>query len=179
LFKSTDGGISLQELPAEIGRRHNSIYDVAEDPYTGDLYIATSNGLFRSRDKGVTVQQIATDLSPDCPRCLNVSQILALAPRGHFMAVTSRGIVRTINEGVTWQVLSYGQGKIYPVDSTGRHLYLIDFNLMESTDGARNWENITTSIPGLVRYSRVDAMTDPASRPLYLSTDRGVYRLDP
>ncbi len=179
LFKSLDGGITLQELKAEYGSKRTSILDLAVDRFNGTFYVATEHGLYRSNDQGTTAHQIAIDLLPDCPRCLGFSQIVPLTTRGQYLAATEIGLVKTINEGITWQKLSQTTGRIYPVDDFGRHVFMLSGRLLESRDGGRNFEDITRSIdPNLGRYSYVQAITDPGFRPVYAVTDLGMYRLD-
>jgi hypothetical protein len=89
--------------------------------------------------------------------------------------MTSYGLFKTINEGVTWTRLSPVEGTIYLAEDSGRHLYMVQSGLRESKDGGKNWEDITRSIDPKL-YGGVNSITDPRFRPFYASTDSGVYR---
>jgi hypothetical protein len=176
LFKSTDGGITFQELPAAYGQLYYSIRDVEIDPFNADIYVGTVNGLYRSEDGGVSAQKI--DLLADAPGYLPVSQIVSLSQSGSFLAVTDSGIIKTKNAGLTWEKLSPNQGTIYVADNAGRHLFLINSRLKESIDGGRNWTDITSSIDPGSHIAPILSMTDPRYRPLFIATGLGVYRHD-
>lgn len=182
LYRSSDGGRTLQQLPATFGSRGTSIFDLAVDRFNGYFYVATQRGLFLSRDEGRTSEQIAGDLSPDCPACLSFYEILALPLRGQYIALAEDSFYKTMNQGITWKLLTDGVGKIYVADDTGQHLYGINDRLWESLDGGQNWDSISASIDPRLgpRYygSDITAMTDPRVRPLYVATSLGMFRTD-
>ena len=181
LLKSMDGGITTQSLPAVFGSAHNTIRDLAVDPFSGYLYAGTQEGLFLSKDEGRTAQQIATNLSPDCLRCLDFTQVIALPKRGQYLASANGGLFKTMNQGVTWQYLSTAVGILYVADNEGNHLFLLDRQFLESTDGGNTWIPISASVdPALAPNSDeyFYAMSDPRRRPWYLATSIGMFRAD-
>lgn len=176
LYKSTDGALTFRQLPAAFA----SIYDAAVDRYNGYLYVATSRGLFVSRNDGATAEQLATDLNPDCLTCMEFDQIVPLPQRGQYLTVTEKGLYKSVNQGVTWQKLSEKSGDVYVADENGRHLFMNTDNLLESTDGGKNWLNVSSALDSHLASGSayVIAMTDPRFRPLYLATSVGMFRSD-
>lgn len=181
LFQSTDGGISVKELPAEIGNKGNTINDVVVDRYNGYVYMATHFGLYLSRDKGASAVQIAADLNPDCTACRSYRQIISLPLRGQYLAVAEDAVFKSVNGGTSWQELTQNSGELHVADNLGQHLYLIYGRLLESTDGGHNWQNVSSTIAPRLGYEYgryVSGMSDPRVFPIYLSTTIGMYRAD-
>lgn len=187
LFQSSDGGITLQELPAEFATPKNTIRDLAADRFNGYLYLATDRGLFVSRDQGRTAEQIATDLFPDCLTCAGYQQIVALPMRGQYLTVTGGGLYKSVNQGVSWKQISTQRGAISVADDKGQHLFLIrkDYSeegfLFESFDGGQSWDPKSATVDPLLAPNHggyISALTDPRFRPLYLASSRGMFRAD-
>lgn len=174
LFVSHDGGRTLQELPAQFGEKHNTIYDFAVDKFTGHWYVATNYGLFVSKDHGKSAQQIATDLF-NCISCVPFYQIISLGKAGYLLADTEAGIYKSTNQGKTWQNLTKSKGHLFAVDQKGNHLFRLNQVLSESTDGGITWNDISSAISRTPSFFYSTALTDPRYRPLYLSTSIGLF----
>jgi uncharacterized repeat protein (TIGR01451 family) len=93
LYRSSDGGVNWQKMPATPASTWTSPLVVGAD---GNLYAGEGNKIFRSVDNGQSWTQIGS---------VSHKTIYAL-PSGEILVGTYQGIKRSIDNGQTWAVVA-------------------------------------------------------------------------
>ena len=182
LYRSRDGGLSIEELPLKLPNSHIAFTDVEFDRNTNDIYLGSEQGMYVSDDGGRSMRPIGPEPHRNCFDCW-VSSIVQLSGQGKFLIAATSGIYKTTDRGATWQRLSATPDyypNLYPTDPDGNHVFAIHDILNESNDGGVTWKNISRQVdPGLTGNSlTVSAMTNPFVLPWFISTRLGLYYKD-
>jgi photosystem II stability/assembly factor-like uncharacterized protein len=181
VFRSGDAGESWSALsfPGELAVTCHALLMVPEYPHTWLIGVSSESreraGVFRSRDSGVTWEQL--------PGMRN-RQVWSLAASGGLIAAgTEDGLYLTADGGETWNAVSpTGQGPLRPVvsiafDPQNRQvIYAGTPHLAWKTeDGGRHWTPIHS---GMQDDSDVFSLIVDSSRPerIYAAACSGVYR---
>ena len=123
--------------------------------------------------------QLARSSTGRCGSNCWIAGLVQLSDPGEFLISSASGLSKTEDGGSTWQLVSTETHDSRPIlaDQEGRHLYAIGMRLWESTDGGRNWTDISREIDTKLTGPRpVSAMTDPRKRPWFVSTRLGLYK---
>jgi|GEM_PF-6704974 len=180
LFKSTDGGNTVKELPLVLPNAY-AFTDIEIDRDTDDIYLGSDRGMYISTDHGRSMRPIGPEQHRNCNNCW-VSSIVQLSGRGKFLIAAASGIYKTIDHGNTWQHLStFSQyySKLYPTDPEGNHIFSIRDFLVESNDGGVTWKNISGEVDPLLPRTYdlgISAITNPFHLPWFVSTRLGLYQ---
>jgi hypothetical protein len=137
-----------------------------------DAYAATASGLFHSRDGGGTWSNAAVAKPADLA-----------AGGGTVYVATATGIRSSQDGGSTWSVVTPGKASWIGAASPSPATLYAAFQreLARSTDGGRNWRNISDSLDGGAYWfyygfygtTAVDP-TDPDS--VYVGAGEGLFR---
>ena len=110
VLQSVDSGISWKTLPAQFGpprptERNPHLFHLRLDPLNRrQLFLASDDGLWISKDAGLTWQPASTALAGT-----TVADVLVHPQqRGRWFAIGSGGIWRTANAGSQWRALGQG-----------------------------------------------------------------------
>jgi photosystem II stability/assembly factor-like uncharacterized protein len=118
IWRSTDAGVSWSRMGSDVPEM-DVVENIAVEPGTQFVYAATAEGLFLSKDSGLTWAP-----APD-PYIGNIEQLLFAGDPPVFYAATLQGLIRSIAGGKSWQSAAgvLGQMSIYSlanVTSTDR-----------------------------------------------------------
>ncbi len=103
VYRSTDGGVTFNILPSTMGTSNfHQTQSVAVNPTNGDVYVASSNGLMRSTNRGDTWQAVLTGGS--CWDVETTTEGKIYVARGGSMFRSSTGA------SGTWTSISSGNG---------------------------------------------------------------------
>lgn len=170
LYRSLDGGRSWSAQPLAATRV--TALALAE---RGDaMYVGTDQGLFISRDGGLSWQ--AAEGLP----AVGVESLLCATPSPIVLAGTQRGLYRSADAGQSWQAVGGEKlsgpivGLAQAASSGALYAAVRDRGLARSEDGGATWELISVgSSVGMVTA----LATDPG-RPgaLYAGTGAGILR---
>lgn len=152
LFTSPDRGYMWEpvnhDLPAQ------ELWSLACHPTEPDtLFVGGRPGLFRSRDAGVSFEELDTNLGPNCPigipRVTNVV-IDPADPQHMWMGVEVDGVYRSTDGGDSWARLPglgetpfhddiHGLALRRDADGAAQLLATTPFGLATSDDGGEQW----------------------------------------
>jgi photosystem II stability/assembly factor-like uncharacterized protein len=100
-LKSGDGGVTWSFSYQVSGIPTSGFNDVAQDPATGRLFVATDRGLFRSGDGGLTWVDAGVPPAP-------TARVLVDGVAGYVFAANALGLYRSAVPLGTWQRLDVG-----------------------------------------------------------------------
>ncbi len=201
VYRSTDGGATWTRRGGGFdGYRPDALAADPEAPET--LYAATSQitssgiggtrldlRIFRSPDGGATWQALTApgQLAPDEPGGLLASGIVVAsgAPAAVYVAIGASGLLRSLDGGATWDLVSSGleagsdverltvdpsdPSVLYAVSSA-----LVGPGVFKTTDRGDHWAPAAAGIPDGLPVHRVVVDAGDPSR-LYGATDAGVF----
>lgn len=185
VYRSLDGGLTFSKVFAV-----RSWIDqvIADETDPGTLFLVTNDGFFKSVG-GATPVSVNSGLQSACPECgrvVAVSLSPLQLPNAYLAMIsvedkngsTHRVMYRTLDGAQSWEL--YGQnprkffGQIFATDFQGTHSYVMTSRILyETLDGGKSWSNIS-SLLGKEVYVR--DIPDPRHLPLFVVTNRGVYR---
>lgn len=190
-FRSTDGGDTLTYFAdGTTYKRRNWFTPVVFDPRDPKVLYYGSEVVNRSTDGGATWQPISTDLSGgpgSDPLYTNYGTITSIAPAGDGRTVyagTDDGRVWiTRNLGATWTKLAEGlpwvtrvvvdpknPDRVWTTHSGYRSGSALP-HVYGSTDGGKNWRNLSGNLPA----APVNDLVVARGGVLHIATDQGVF----
>ena len=115
------------------------------------LFAAADNGIFISKDKGNSWQQLASGFQAN-RLAINDAQLFA---------ATHKGIVRSDDNGKTWQWV-YAETGIYELTIAQEKLYALSFTdgVLSSVDGGANWINVSSNLPSKYDHYTLEIVED-------------------
>jgi hypothetical protein len=171
IFKTTDGGTTWTLLPATQTSQFWYTLRIAVHPATGDVYAATSVGIFRSQDEGATWENVQSGVSRD----------VEVGADGTIYATTiGRVYSSTTGDAGSWAQLNNGTNgfpstgiqrvEIAAAPSNAQVVYAVAATsccvqgLYRSTDAGANWTLLARPVdadPGIGNeYTRGQAWYD-------------------
>jgi len=184
-FQSQDGGSSWQSTNAGLPEKDidspfqgvlkdTLINALLQDRQDGTLYAGTSDGFFRSQDRGNTWQAATSGLTNK-----RINTLLQDSQDGTLYAGTADGFFRSQDRGNTWQVTNPGLPRIYVSillqDSQNGMLYAgTSGGFFRSQDKGNTWQAANTGLP--TTSTGIYACQD-APCPGLLGIEIGVYAL--
>lgn len=179
-YKSRDKGLSFEDTGVLI--EPDKIIKMLIDPKAPSVFYFLSDyhGVYKSIEEGKNAHRSTRGLPPG----RQFVDMAPLAGSNGYLLLTRYVIYRTLDGAASWQEFARTPSaflwptRIFPTDATGQHLFLLDArHFWETTDGGKTWRNIVDVLTKGKDLTLSDA-TDPRYRPLFLATDRGVYRLE-
>ncbi|MBB5747990.1 F510_1955 family glycosylhydrolase [Micrococcus sp. TA1] len=162
---STPAGTSSQGTGTAI----THVHAITRDPESGDVLLATHQGLFRLQDGELTQVGPVVDFMG-----------FSLTPEGHYLASghpapgtdlpEPLGLAKSTDRGQTWTVLSRGGASDFHALAAGPNGVLgFDGQLRASTDGL-NWQSLTIpAAPAALAIS-------PTTGTVLATTETGMLR---
>jgi photosystem II stability/assembly factor-like uncharacterized protein len=150
LLRSTDGGATWTKVADQQDIGYSGFISALAIDSTAAYWLAQSNGLRRSTDKGLTWDSIPSPfLYPE--RGLFT---FAVAPDGRLLVGTTAGPYRSTDNGTTWTA---AEGWLKGVNvwnfafSNGAVFAATDIGVMVSSDGGVTWSEQNNGIPAGVQ----------------------------
>jgi hypothetical protein len=173
LERSTDGGSTWSGLPV-----HADQHAAVCAPSTSSVvYFANDGGVWRSDDKGATVQKMSNGLV--------ITQFYNLGFWPTLSNVIGGGAqdnaTNYTTSGLTWQPVWTNDGGWFVIDPTDpRTMYAEGQNayLAKSTDGGTSWTATTSGISGSSPWEGILTMDPNDHLRLYYGTDSVLRTLD-
>lgn len=179
LYETVNGGDSWQQV------FNSSVTSVAPDPQRHDvLMLASGNKIYRTTDNGQNWQVVYLEATPNA--AVREVAIQPNTPKLAYAATSQGVIIRSLNEGSSWQQVHYFGGPgvkqliVNPKDPKVMYAALDNDGLFRSDDQGNTWLDITQNLhkqlnldPGHVR-----SLSFIVSRPdgVLLATDYGLFR---
>lgn len=161
LYRSQDQGLTWQScLTSSSGLNIRKIFVAS-----GNLYIASYQGLFTSNDTGNTWKQITA------PPAAFIYCILH--KNGNLFAGTEDGLYLSQDNGLNWRLLSSGIGKVNILTLYEENGFLFATStsgLYRSTDNGQNW-----AMPATLSSANVFSIGSKGNT-LFSGTQEGVYK---
>lgn len=171
--ESFDGGRTTTTLPFSM---RNVIQFFVEGTARNVFYFFTTFGVYRTDDGGNTLRKADAGL-----KIRNLKNAVPLGPPGHFLVLCANEILKTENSGDRWSHYAglppdFQSMELAVVDAQGRHLLALSKRrLLESTDGGKNWTDITPPLEG----AQLRRILDSRQSPLTVASTRGLFRRMP
>ncbi len=195
VYRSNDAGASWTKL--NLGDPNAALYKIVVDPlHDNDVYVAASNGFFRSSDSGQTWAHVDTMQSRGLVAGIDNRHAQVVLYRAAWTA----GVYRSQDGGATWRKLSnircphsceFYRMALDPSDPQARKVYVGDYGdwnkdqgIFATSDGGSSWQQINTIVDagwaGSNRITRVRSLGLNPYRPgeLYYGTSMGVFRTE-
>lgn len=173
LERSTDGGASWSSLPVHADQ-HAAVFAPSNSSV---VYFANDGGVWRSNDKGATVNKVSNGLV-----ITQFYNIGCWQPLSNVVGGGSQdNATQYTTSGLTWQPVWTNDGGWFVIDSTNpRTMYAEGQNayLAKSTDGGATWATVTAGITGTTPWEGVMTMDPNDHLRLYYGTDRVFRTLD-
>lgn len=165
IYKSSDGGRTWELLSSTFDNSivENSPFDevnrIVVDPTTGDVYVATNNGIHRSKNGGITFEEVLPSLNG------NATEIAVTSQGRFYVSVdgnnnnddstnTSFQGILTSEDGENWTNISVLED-VYNEEDAFRAVFAINpSNENEIYVFSANLDSFTGVTPGLYRYRR-------------------------
>ncbi len=173
VYKSTDSGLTWQ-LKMNVGASEME-FDV-----NGNIYMATSGGVFKSTDGGNTSFRIAQSIPT------NEFYDIEIIPDGTLFVSSFVGIYKSNNGGISWAPTSFNgfgaidiginsNGIMFFANSTLSHSGIYRSTNFGSTWGNLTWNFYATALEYLDDGSVVAGCKNypPISNGIYITTDNG------
>ena len=151
LYRSDDGGVAWSTTPVSSLAGHATVYSVLTHPADGQtVYVATSNGLYRSTARGSGLAKIGNLPSG----AVSSLQINPGNPLVIYATVKGTGLYRSTDGGTTFtQIKSFDAARVFINPGYPDVIYLVaagDPKAIVSHDGGSTWiTNMTvTGAPG-------------------------------
>ncbi len=153
VFKSIDGGITWNPLPATSGSDFYQCAKLFVGP-TGTVFVATTQGIFRSADAGLTFTKVLSSASAGASS--NTGHDVEQAANGDIYGSLDGSLHRSTDNGVTWVAVPLGfttqRIEIACAPSNTNTIYLLteDNNAVDlirkSTNGGTSWTTIAKPV---------------------------------
>jgi len=153
-FDGTENWVKVNEglVPedAKMASMALGVNELLIDPlHTDVIYAGTTNGLFKTVNKGMSWTKIATNLADPYVSCLLANP----QDPSHIYMGTSEGVFKSLDSGATWSPQSTGLKNLNirtlamdPMDSTILYSGTNGGGLFKSTNGADSWEPLPLTI---------------------------------
>jgi photosystem II stability/assembly factor-like uncharacterized protein len=177
LFKSTDGGATLEHLISpQVRGRPTDIFDIVLDPDNkGMVYVTYGETqrvrpsvLEESTDYGKTWSVLSgtgSGLPAGRQSSLVLDRTSPLASRTLYITVLGSGVYKSIDSGKTWLAVNNGLNNLSPsklaIDPNNPQILYVGINsevtgnIYKTTDGAKRWTQI----------AQIEAISDIAINP--------------
>jgi photosystem II stability/assembly factor-like uncharacterized protein len=146
LYQSQDSGGTWTRILSKIG-----VFDLAIDPRNSKVMFAAGTfaahgRVYQTKDGGKSWQEIFTEGSANNP-----VRAVALNPSNPdevIIGLNSGALIRSIDGGITWQLMQDFQDKINRIHWTSNGLYVLTKSkgLIRSTDSGQNFQTLTAGI---------------------------------
>jgi photosystem II stability/assembly factor-like uncharacterized protein len=151
LYRSDDGGATWGQAPVSSLAGHATVYSVMTHPTDGQtVYVATSNGLYRSTARGAGLAAIGNLPSG----AVSSIQINLQDPQVIYATVKGNGLYRSTNGGTTFTLLrSFDAARVFINPGHSEIIYLVATgspSASMSHDGGATWitNGKVTGAPG-------------------------------
>jgi uncharacterized repeat protein (TIGR01451 family) len=162
VFKSTNGGTTWEAASNGLGSPY--VHRLLINPVTPTtLYAGTADGFFKSIDGGRNWSAILTGFPPEPAFPTANLAIDPVTPTTLYLGTSSRGILKSTDEGRSWVVLGttpqpYSFIESIAIDPSNPRTFYVGafqpacgrncppvFGAFKSTDGGTTWQQITVS----------------------------------
>jgi len=187
IYKSDNGGLNWSKVfeITDAQSLKGAIYGIFEDPVnSSNIYAGSAKGILKSVDGGNTWSTISIPESLACPLC--PFTLYAVTPTGIFFQYPVSNVTRSTDGGATWESVSGLPGGGQSVDqivfakAIPSTLYAVGGwkkGIFKSTDGGKNWTEITS--PTLSASPKTIALSPNNPSVIFIGTNgAGVYQSD-
>ena len=167
----------------DIGHLHALLLN----PTDGSLWIGTHNGLYRSNDEGKSWQPVKVPADLAAMDFMSFTQD-PTNPKVLYVGTHNRGVLRTMDGGVTWTTFSTGLGGpdvhalavdgYNPVQPKRLCAWVVDKGLYRILGDLTEWKRMDDgpSNPDVRALQAVNIPTGMGGIFLYAATSEGIFR---
>jgi photosystem II stability/assembly factor-like uncharacterized protein len=156
IYRSLDNGNTFTSVPFP-----DLAISSLKANINGDIYAATTEGLFKSANNGSSWSNIRS----------GSTGAVFTSPSGHIFCLTLSGVIRSTNHGSSWE--STGS-KMPSAANTQGDLFAVDGNIFKSTNNGSSW--IPLPVISTLPLFSVNSVIVKGANNLFAGSDLGVHK---